>query len=84
MWWYCNIIWDSFWKRKICLDDLTVDLCNGTGVLGSIHHVPLNVESGSSPGEGESVNCPAFEGMEALARAIELGECVCICVPRAM
>lgn len=35
------------------------------------------LKSGPSPGEGEGVNSPGFEGMEALARAIELGEYLC-------
>ena len=32
------------------------------------------LKSGPSPGEGEVGNSPGFEGMEALARAIELGK----------
>ena len=31
-------------------------------------------------GGGGGGDIPGFEGMEALAQAIELGKCVCVCV----
>ena len=62
---------------------------SGVQIIEAVLYTPLFVyfsmqlaeevlKSGPSPGEGEAVNSPAFEGMEALARAIELGECVLV------
>ena len=55
----------QYLEEKISLDDLTVDLYNGTG---SIHNIPLNVQVSVS-----SLNLPSVqEESDCIARPLTL------------